>query len=536
MDLAKMLALIAANSLIGWRSAHAQERCPAVPFETDVATIVAAMAADPVKPLEWYADETIAGRFRVSEGAVQSAGGGLGGHGQISMWYDAKHYVSVWLDTSWPPPPNFGFLEGTSKPLPLMSNQLVRKISDRTYTLTVARPTPEEAREFACVANQLLVIPPPKPAPADAPQSSLDSSREVVVTASRRTARCDLWFSDGAYNNYGISTSTPGFRYDPDLSCADSRKLENRTQQIAYGPIAETFERRDGTWRPPQVRNLTVDVADNLYMLLSPVSKRNRQLEVRKLMSSGETTSLKANAAEIFDVAGLVIDAAGHEVVVANENFGSVVLDLTSRTSFPVSGSGREGFTSAAIDAHQALFATSLSAVYRVLLTGEATQLADLSGHAADTYAPDRYHLAVAPDGRLLLSDATLNVIETVTAEGGLMLVAGIPGKAGSNDGAALRAAFNAPRGLAVGRDGAIYVCDSGNHTIRRINTDGKVSTITGKPGKRATTDGRGAAARFDSPESIAIDSTGVLYVTNGFDNLIRKISPAGVVSTFNAR
>jgi sugar lactone lactonase YvrE len=194
------------------------------------------------------------------------------------------------------------------------------------------------------------------------------------------------------------------------------------------------------------------------------------------------------------------------------------------------------GFTSAAIFVHQALVATSLSAVYRVLLTGEATQLADLSGHAAVTYAPDRYHLAVAPDGRLLLSDATLNVIETVTAEGGLLLLAGIPGKAGSNDGAALRAAFNAPRGLAVGRDGAVYVCDSGNHTIRRINADGKVSTIAGKPGKRATADGRSAAARFDSPESIAIDSTGVLYVTNGFDNLIRKISPAGVVSTFNVR
>lgn len=136
----------------------------------------------------------------------------------------------------------------------------------------------------------------------------------------------------------------------------------------------------------------------------------------------------------------------------------------------------------------------------------------------------------------MFLSDASLNIIETMTMEGALTVLAGVSGKAGSNDGAALRARFNAPRGLALSRDGTVYVADSGNHTIRRIEPDGKVSTIAGKPGRRATVDGRGASARLDSPDSIAIDSTGVLYVTNGSDNLIRKISQAGAVSTLNAQ
>jgi len=62
------------------------------------------------------------------------------------------------------------------------------------------------------------------------------------------------------------------------------------------------------------------------------------------------------------------------------------------------------------------------------------------------------------------------------------------------------------------------------------------VSPIAGKPGKRGTADGQGRAARFDSPASIAIDSGGTLYVASGADNRVRKVSPAGVVSTVNAQ
>ena len=530
-----MLPLIAANSIAGWGLARADEPCPTVPFETDVRAIAATMAAEPMRPLAWYADAAIAGRLEMTEGAWQRAGGGLGGHGEISMWYDAKHYVSVYLDTEWPPPPNFAFLRDTSQPPPLLSNQLVRKISDRTYTLTVARPTPEEAREFACVANQLIVIPRPKPPPPVEARSNPNSPVEVTVTASRRAPRCEVWMSDEAYNNYYISTGLPGFSYDPELSCAARGKLESHSREVVYGPIVETFERRSGTWRPPRVCSLAVDSADNLYMLLSPGSRRKRQVEVRKLTPSGNATTLRANAVEPFDAGGLIVDAAGHVLAVANENFGAVVFDLTSDTHFEVTGARSASLDSSAIDAGQVLYATSMSSVYRVSLTGEATQLADLRSHGAANYVSGRYHIAAAPDGKLILSDASLNIIETMTMEGALTVLAGVSGNAGSNDGAALRARFNSPRGLVVGWDGTVYVADSGNHTVRRIGTDGKVSTVAGKAGKRATVDGRGASARLDSPDSIAIDSTGVLYITNGSDNLIRKISPAGTVSTLNA-
>jgi sugar lactone lactonase YvrE len=112
---------------------------------------------------------------------------------------------------------------------------------------------------------------------------------------------------------------------------------------------------------------------------------------------------------------------------------------------------------------------------------------------------------------------------------------AGTLGKSGTTDGPAAEARFNSPKGIAVDRNGTIYVADSGNQTIRRITSDGRVSTFAGKAGKRGTVDGQGTAARLDRPTSIAIDSSGTLYVANGEDNRIRKISPEGVVSTMNA-
>ncbi len=104
-------------------------------------------------------------------------------------------------------------------------------------------------------------------------------------------------------------------------------------------------------------------------------------------------------------------------------------------------------------------------------------------------------------------------------------------GMSGVRDGPASRARFSDPFGVAVAADGTVFVADAGQaNSIRRIGTDGFVSTVAG--GARGFADGRGHEARFDTPSGLAIDATGTLYTVDTGNNAIRRITPDGRVST----
>ncbi len=113
-----------------------------------------------------------------------------------------------------------------------------------------------------------------------------------------------------------------------------------------------------------------------------------------------------------------------------------------------------------------------------------------------------------------------------------ITFVAGAPAQ-GSADGAAASASFNQPFALTQDSAGIIYVADSGNSTIRRIAIDGTVSTLAGLAGSTGSVDGTGSAARFDSPSAIAMGPDGDLYVADRNKNQIRRVTAAGVVTTY---
>ncbi|MEO6995067.1 MAG: NHL repeat-containing protein [Lacunisphaera sp.] len=102
----------------------------------------------------------------------------------------------------------------------------------------------------------------------------------------------------------------------------------------------------------------------------------------------------------------------------------------------------------------------------------------------------------------------------------------------GSNDGAGVAARFYDPQGLAVDHSGNLYVADMDNYTIRKITPAGVVTTIAGTAGMAGYTDGVGPTARFWKPQGMAVDAAGNVYVSDTPNQTVKKISSDGTVIT----
>ncbi len=166
--------------------------------------------------------------------------------------------------------------------------------------------------------------------------------------------------------------------------------------------------------------------------------------------------------------------------------------------------------------------------VYRwTTLAGRATAGSE-DGVLADARFNQPHGLARDASGNLYVADTGNNTIRKISATGTVSLFAGATGQSGSADGTGSAARFNAPQGLAVDTTGNVYVADTGNHTIRKITPAGVVTTLAGQVGKPGKTDGAATAAQFDSPANLTADAAGNVFLINGG---LRKISD-GTVQT----
>ncbi len=154
-------------------------------------------------------------------------------------------------------------------------------------------------------------------------------------------------------------------------------------------------------------------------------------------------------------------------------------------------------------------------------LPGPAARFRSISGIAAD------------PTGTVYVTDYSACVVRKITPGGDVSTFAGTPGSAGSANGTGAAAAFSYPEGIAVSATtGLVYVADSGNHTVRTITQAGVVATLAGAAGTTGATNGQGTNARFYYPSGVAVDTAGTVYVADLYNNLVRKISAGGNVST----
>jgi sugar lactone lactonase YvrE len=132
--------------------------------------------------------------------------------------------------------------------------------------------------------------------------------------------------------------------------------------------------------------------------------------------------------------------------------------------------------------------------------------------------------------GNFYVVEQDNNAVRKISSDGIVTTLAG-NGTQGFADGMGSEARFYRPRGITVDNNGNVYVADANNHSIRKITPSGNVSTLAGD-GTAGFADGTGTSAKFTSPKGIDVDNLNNIYVADHGNNRIRKISPTGVVTT----
>jgi sugar lactone lactonase YvrE len=175
------------------------------------------------------------------------------------------------------------------------------------------------------------------------------------------------------------------------------------------------------------------------------------------------------------------------------------------------------------------LYVATAGAVRSIGTEGEVATLASTVAGASVFDATD---LALAPGGSLVVADAASLMLHRVSSAGAISALAGTEDVYGSADGPLGTGRFWGPEGVAVDADGVAYVADSFNHTIRRVEVDGRITTFAGSPGQPGAVNGVGAAARFSNPRAVVVDASGNVFVADD-SHTIRRITPAGTVTTY---
>ncbi len=234
-----------------------------------------------------------------------------------------------------------------------------------------------------------------------------------------------------------------------------------------------------------------------------------------------------------LEIVGLCVDADGN--VYATETFkyriqkitpSGLVTTFAGGTKGSADGIGAnaqfEAPSGIAIDKEGNFYVKDAYRIRKITPDGVVSTFTEIP-------VPWNDQIAIDLENNIYLADTRNHKIHKISAEGVFTTIAG--SSKGYADGPAENAKFSEPRGIVLDLDGNIYVSELSNFKIRKIATDGIVTTIAGGS-SRGYMDGVGLNAKFDRPVGLAIDTDGNLYVGDDNNRKIRKIFPNGEVIT----
>lgn len=277
---------------------------------------------------------------------------------------------------------------------------------------------------------------------------------------------------------------------------------------------------------------VAVDVVGNLYS--APLVDQNRV--IRKITPAGVQTDVYApvgDEARAFNPFAIAVDADG--TVYATDYYTNRIHRVSPAGTATTLAGGAVQSAGIAVGGGNLFVASGGTAIRKITAAGEVSTFAGRTGGFADGAGKNvRFErptsVAVDAAGNVLVADMGNDAIRRISATGAVTTFAGgVTGGLADGSGAAAR--FNAPSGIALDSSGNAYVADSGNNAIRKISPSGVVSTLAGGV-TAGFADGTARAARFNSPSGVAVDREGNVYVSDVGNASIRKVTPAGVVST----
>jgi formylglycine-generating enzyme required for sulfatase activity/sugar lactone lactonase YvrE len=370
---------------------------------------------------------------------------------------------------------------------------------------------------------------------------TLVTSPDGIAWSQRRSGTAQALYGIAAGNNTFVAVGNGGTVVQCEGQLADSTlppqlRLQPQSQRVSSGATV-TFNTSASGSQP-----LTYQWQKDLLNLLGATNDSLVLANVR-ITDSG---SYRVSVSNRF---GLVLSAAAVLLVTNPVNPVHYLSNVVTVSSW--AGSGKGGFADG--PAEQAQFSTphglcvdgegnvfvADSGNHRIRKVNPAGNVSTIAGSGLSGYRDGRAETAmfcfpmgvcVDSHGIVYVADTGQSRIRKITPAGEVGTVAG-SGLRGYVDGVGIDARFNFPQDLAADSAGNLFVADYGNHTIRKIALDGTVSTWAGN-GAAGYANGLGATARLNEPGGITIDGSGNLYVGEWGNQRIRKISPAGQVTT----